>query len=142
MKKIMIVFLSVTIFIMASTSREEYENKILYYETTIQNASDDYSLGQAVIEYNNFLTKDIDDTYKYLLSRANNRKTLKNSFIVTQEEWKKLRDAEFKFYNIAFENGGSWSGISSGMKKSQVLKSRLETLVNLIFVEGDITSIF
>ena len=79
MKKIIIVFLSITMFITASTSREEYEKKVSYYEKLISNAVDTYSTGQAVGKYSDYLNKDINNTYKYLLSKIKNNELLKKS---------------------------------------------------------------
>ena len=142
MKKIILVFFSITIFIMASTSMEVYENKVSYYEKLMDNARDNSELRQVALEFNNFLTKDIDATYKYLLSRAGDNQELKNAFIATQEEWKKLRDKEFKFIELAFANNGSMAGYLISFKKAEFLKSRLVALINLIYVDGEVTGVF
>lgn len=143
MKKIILIFFSISIFITASTSREEYKNKIYYYEKAIQSASDGYGISQAVMEYNSFLIKDVDATYKYLLSKLNNRKNLKNSFIATQEEWKKLRDKEFQMIELSFKDSiGSTTGLGVCINENKVLKDRLDYLTYLIPVEGDDTTVF
>lgn len=143
MKKIILIFFSITIFITASTSREEYENKVSYYEEAIQSASDGYGMSQAVMKYNSFLTKDIEATYKYLLSKLNSRKNLKNSFIATQEEWEKLRDKEFQMIELSFKDStGSITGFAITTNKNMVLKDRLDYLTYLIPVEGDVGTIF
>ncbi len=143
MKKLVLIFLSLTMFTMASTSKEDYENNIFYYEEAIQNASDGYEMNQAIMKYNSFLTKDVDATYKYLLSQINDRKDLKNSFIETQEEWKKLRDKEFKMIEIAFkECTGSITGFAMTENKNEILRNRLDYLIYLIPEEGCVTSAF
>ena len=143
MKKIVLIFLSLTMFTMASTSREEYLEKKDYYKSSIQNAPSEYEMEEVASEYNNFLNKDIDATYKYLLLKLNDRKELKNAFIGTQEEWKKLRDKEYQMIELSFKDSrGSISGFAILVNENQILIDRLDYLTSLIPEEGDITSVF
>ncbi len=142
MKKIILVFFSITIFIMASTSQEEIFDNMDYYSSLFSEAADNMEMREALSLYAEYLNKDIDATYKYLLSKLNKNLPLKNAFIASQNEWIKQRDKEFKFIELAFEKaGGSFSGISMGLHKQNVLESRLIYLSKLMPVEGDISGI-
>lgn len=146
MKKIVLIFLSLTMFTMASTSREEVLDNMDYFQSRISESMDTMSTSEATNDYYEYLNKDINDTYKYLLSKLKKNIPLKNAFIESQSQWLKQRDKEFAFIDLAFEVkdgewGGSWRGISIISHKINVLEIRLNYLVNLIPVEGDISGI-
>lgn len=142
MKKILIIFFSITVFIMASTSQEEIFNNMEYYASLYDEATDNMEMEEALSLYTEYLNRDIDVTYKYLLSKLNKNLPLKNAFMASQNEWIKQRDKEFKFLELAFEKArGSFSGISLGLHKQNVLESRLIYLSKLMPVEGDISGI-
>ena len=142
MKKLVLIFLSISLIMLGSTSKEECLENMNYYESKVYEAGSNDELGEALNEYDNFLNKDIDATYKYLLSKLNKNIPLKNAFIASQSEWIKLRDKEFNFIKLAFEQrGGSYSGFSTRMNMQNVLESRLGYLINLIPEEGDISGV-
>ncbi len=60
MKKIILVFFSITIFIMASTSQEEIFDNMDYYSSLFSEATDNMEMREALSLYAEYLNKDID----------------------------------------------------------------------------------
>ena len=111
----------------------DFQQRAQVFEAAIhQHAKTNQDSLKAYADYEQFLDKELNKTYKLVLAKLSAEQQAKIK--VSQRNWLKYRDSEFDFIaeNWATKNFGSSAVLSRGAYRTTIIRDRVTLLLNYL----------